>query len=43
MKKEVRKNIFYILIIGIEGIAFGMLDWDSTISDLVYLIIIIKQ
>lgn len=38
MKQEIiKKNIIFILLIGIEGIAFGLLDWDSVVSDLVYL------
>lgn len=38
MKDEtIKRNIIYILLIGIEGLAFGLLDWDSVISDLVYL------
>lgn len=37
MNKEViKKNIIFILLIGIEGLAFGLLDWDSVVSDLVY-------
>jgi MFS family permease len=38
MKQEtLKRNIIFILIIGIEGLAFGLLDWDSVISDLVYI------
>lgn len=38
MKQEtIKRNIIFILLIGIEGLAFGLLDWDSVISDLVYL------
>lgn len=38
MKQQtIKKNIIFILLIGIEGIAFGLIDWDSTLSDLVYL------
>lgn len=38
MKKEtIKSNIIFILLIGIEGLAFGLLDWDSVLSDLVYL------
>lgn len=33
----IKKNIIFILLIGIEGMAFGLLDWDSVISDLVYI------
>ena len=41
MKKDeesnYRKNIIFILIMGIEGIAFGLLDWGNVVSDLVYI------
>lgn len=38
MKQEtIKRNIIFILLIGIEGIAFGLLDWDSVIADLVYI------
>lgn len=38
MKREIIKsNIIFILLIGIEGVAFGLLDWNSVLSDLVYL------
>ncbi len=38
MKQEtIKRNTIFILLIGIEGLAFGLLDWDSVISDLVYL------
>lgn len=36
-KETIKKNIIFILLTGIEGLAFGLLDWDSVISDLVYL------
>ena len=36
-KQIIKRNIIFILIIGIEGLAFGLLDWDSVISDLVYI------
>jgi MFS family permease len=36
-KETIKRNIIFILLIGIEGLAFGLLDWDSVISDLVYL------
>ena len=30
MKQEtIKRNIIFILLIGIEGLAFGLLDWDS--------------
>ena len=34
---DYKKNIIFILLIGIEGLAFGVLDWSSIVSDLVYL------
>lgn len=38
MKQEtIKRNILFILLIGIEGLAFGLLNWDSVVSDLVYL------
>lgn len=38
MNKElINKNIIFILLIGIEGLAFGLLDWNSVVSDLVYI------
>ncbi len=38
MKQEtIKRNIIFILLIGIEGLAFGLLDWNSVVSDLVYL------
>lgn len=38
MKQEtIKRDIIFILLIGIEGLAFGLLDWDSVVSDLVYL------
>lgn len=38
MKQEtIKRNIIFILLIGVEGLAFGLLDWDSVVSDLVYL------
>ena len=38
MKQEtIKRNIIFILLIGIEGLAFGLLDWDNVVSDLVYL------
>lgn len=36
-KELIKKNTLFIILIGIEGLAFGLLDWDSVISDLVYL------
>ena len=38
MKQQtIKKNIVFILLIGIEGMAFGLIDWDSVISDLFYI------
>lgn len=38
MKQEtIKRKIIFILLIGVEGLAFGLLDWDSVVSDLVYL------
>ena len=36
-KEIIKKNTIFIILMGIEGFAFGLLDWDSVISDLVYL------
>ncbi len=36
-KQRLKKNILFILLIGIEGMAFGLIDWDSVISDLLYI------
>lgn len=36
-QQTIKKNIIFILLIGIEGLAFGLIDWDSVISDLLYL------
>lgn len=33
----IKRNILFIILIGIEGLAFGLIDWDSVVSDLVYL------
>ncbi len=35
--KIIRKNKFLILLLGILGICYALLDWDSNISDLFYL------
>lgn len=32
-----KKNCIFIVLIGIIGMCFGLLDWDSVISDLTYL------
>ncbi len=34
---DIKRNIIFLILIGIEGLAFGLTDWDSVISDLVYL------
>lgn len=36
-QETIKRNIYFILLIGIEGLAFGLLNWDSVVSDLVYL------
>lgn len=36
-QQTIKKNIIFILLIGIEGMAFGLIDWDSIISDLFYI------
>lgn len=36
-QKMINKNIIFILLIGIEGMAFGLIDWDSVIADLLYI------
>ncbi len=36
-KEVIKRNIVFILLIGIEGLAFGLLDWNSVVSDLVYI------
>ncbi len=36
-EKTIKRNIIFILLIGIEGLAFGLLDWNSVVSDLVYI------
>ena len=33
----IKRNILFIILIGIEGLAFGLIDWDGVVSDLVYL------
>ncbi len=35
--KIYKKNIIFIILIGIVGFSFGLLDWDSNLVDLVYL------
>ena len=36
-KEIIKRNTLFIVLIGIEGFAFGLLDWESVLSDLVYL------
>lgn len=36
-QETIKKNIIFILLIGIEGLAFGIIDWDSVVSDILYL------
>lgn len=33
----VKRNSLFIILIGITGFSFGLLDWDSVISDLIYI------
>lgn len=33
----IKRNILFIILMGIEGLAFGLIDWDGVVSDLVYL------
>lgn len=37
LEKIYKKNTLFIILIGITGFCFGLLDWDSNLSDLVYL------
>lgn len=36
-KKIYKKNTLFIILIGITGFCFGLLDWDSNLVDLFYL------
>lgn len=36
-QETIKRNVIFILLIGIEGLAFGLLDWDSVVADLTYL------
>lgn len=36
-QETIKKNIIFILLIGIEGLAFGIIDWNSVVSDILYL------
>lgn len=37
IEKIYKKNSLFIILIGITGFCFGLLDWDSNLADLVYL------
>lgn len=37
LEKVYKKNTLFIILIGIVGFCFGLLDWDSNLADLVYL------
>lgn len=37
LDKIYKKNIIFIIMIGIVGLSFGFLDWDANLSDLVYM------
>ena len=37
LKKIYKRNSLFIILIGITGFCFGLLDWDSNLADLVYL------
>ncbi len=37
IEKVYKKNTLFIILIGIVGFCFGLLDWDSNLVDLVYL------
>lgn len=37
IEKIYRKNTIFIILIGITGFCFGLLDWDSNLVDLFYL------
>lgn len=37
LEKIYKKNTLFIILIGIIGFCFGLLDWDSNLADLVYL------
>ena len=37
IEKIYKKNMLFIILIGIVGISFGLLDWDSNLVDLFYL------
>lgn len=37
LEKIYKKNTLFLILIGITGFCFGLLDWDSNLADLVYL------
>ena len=37
LEKIYKKNSLFIILIGITGFCFGLLDWDSNLADLFYL------
>jgi len=37
LEKIYKKNTLFIILIGITGFCFGLLDWDSNLADLVYM------
>ncbi len=37
IEKVYKRNTLFIILIGIVGFCFGILDWDSNLADLVYL------
>lgn len=37
IEKIYKRNSLFIILIGITGFCFGLLDWDSNLADLVYL------
>ena len=37
LEKTYKKNSLFIILIGITGFCFGLLDWDSNLADLFYL------
>ena len=37
LEKVYRKNAIFVILIGITGFCFGLLDQDTNLADLVYL------
>lgn len=35
-EKVYKKNMVFIILIGIAGFCFGLLDWDSNLADIAY-------